>query len=229
MRILTSLSVIALLLSVGCTPRHYTATAVIELLRADPDSRSLEANQLAMTGSRTETEIAVIESSTILKGVIKQLKSSNQANSFISPYEEEATAENLANILKKYRSVEVTEPGLRLNVSYAHPDPEIAALVANTFAKEYIDYTLKLYIDNSMKAVEDLRIRADQQKERVEEIELILAENNFAAEYKKPLERDLEVQKTFHKALIDRMTQERAIIGGRSSARIVDLATPPTK
>jgi hypothetical protein len=48
--------------------------------------------------------------------------------------------------------------------------------VANLFADEFINYNLTLNIDGSMKAVEDLRIRADQQKERVEELELKLAE-----------------------------------------------------
>ena len=48
--------------------------------------------------------------------------------------------------------------------------------IANLFADEFINYNLTLNIDGSMKAVEDLRIRADQQKERVEELELKMAE-----------------------------------------------------
>ncbi|HBM85781.1 MAG TPA: hypothetical protein DD423_03180, partial [Opitutae bacterium] len=51
-----------------------------------------------------------------------------------------------------------------------------AARVANLFADEFINYNLTLNIDGSMKAVEDLRIRADQQQVRVEELELKLAE-----------------------------------------------------
>jgi len=52
----------------------------------------------------------------------------------------------------------------------------VAAEVANLFAKEFIDYNLKLNIDGSMKAVEDLRIRADQQRNQVEELEYKLAD-----------------------------------------------------
>lgn len=63
-----------------------------------------------------------------------------------------------------------------VNVAYTHPEPEIAADVANLFAEEFINYNLTENIDASMVAVEGLRIRADQQKERVEEIELKLAE-----------------------------------------------------
>src|SRR5690606_65171 len=57
-----------------------------------------------------------------------------------------------------------------------HPDPVIAARVANLFAEEFIYHNLTHNIDDSMKNVEDLRIRADQQRARVEEIELKIAE-----------------------------------------------------
>ena len=65
---------------------------------------------------------------------------------------------------------------LMINVAYSHPYPDVAAEVANLFAQEYIDYNLKLNIDASMKDVEDLRIRADQQEDRVEELDMKLAE-----------------------------------------------------
>ena len=61
-------------------------------------------------------------------------------------------------------------------VAYSHPDPAIAAEVANLFAKEFIDYNLRLNIESSMKAVDDLRDRATQQKDLVEALELKLAE-----------------------------------------------------
>ena len=79
-------------------------------------------------------------------------------------------------VLAKNRKVIPRRMSLMINLAYSHPDPFIAAEVANLFAKEFIDYNLKLNIDGSMKAVEDLRIRADQQKDRVEELELKLAE-----------------------------------------------------
>jgi hypothetical protein len=64
---------------------------------------------------------------------------------------------------------------LMIGVAFSHPDPIIASEIANFFANEFIDYNLKLNIDASMKAVEDLRIRADQQKDRVEELDLKLS------------------------------------------------------
>ena len=79
-------------------------------------------------------------------------------------------------LLGKHRKVMPQRMSLMIGVAYTHPDPVIAARVANLFADEFINYNLTLNIDGSMKAVEDLRIRADQQKERVEELELKLAE-----------------------------------------------------
>jgi capsular exopolysaccharide synthesis family protein len=79
-------------------------------------------------------------------------------------------------VLGRNRGISQQRGSLMVNIAYTHPDPIIAADVANLFAKEYIDHNLKLNIDGSMKAVEDLRIRADQQKERVEELDLKLAE-----------------------------------------------------
>ena len=79
-------------------------------------------------------------------------------------------------VFGKNRKVLPQRISLMIGVAYTHPDALIAARVANLFADEFINYNLTLNIDGSMKAVEDLRIRADQQRERVEELELKLAE-----------------------------------------------------
>ena len=63
---------------------------------------------------------------------------------------------------------------LVLQVQYAHPDKFIAAKIANLFVDEYIAYNSRLRIEDSMKAVEDLKERADQQKKKVEEIAINL-------------------------------------------------------
>ena len=63
-----------------------------------------------------------------------------------------------------------------VNIGYTHPNPIMAAKIANLFGDEYINTMLSQNIDASMKAVEDLRKRAAQKKNRVEELELKLAE-----------------------------------------------------
>lgn len=230
MRIPTYLALSLLLLSVGCTPKHYTATAIIQIIRDDPSAMSSEANRLRAYESKIEAAVVALESITLLKKVIEKLESSNQVNNLIIPYKKEATTESLVTILKKYRSIEVARPSQLLHVSYAHPDPEIAALVVNTFAKEYIDYAIKLDFDSSMKAIEALRIRTDQQKIRIAELEQRLTQDNLTAEEISSLERDLKVQSNFHMALLSRIRSEKTHINLRvPPARIIDLASPPKK
>lgn len=95
-----------------------------------------------------------------------------------------------------------------------------------------MNYCRKLNVDESMINIEDLRFRAVQQKNRVEELELKLAElresSSTIQEYDALL-RDFEVQQKFFRALNSRMTQEKACNGTllRKYPRITEPATPP--
>ncbi len=59
---------------------------------------------------------------------------------------------------------------LILNIQFQHPNPKIAARVANLYASEYIAYTSRLRTDESLKAVDELKDRAEQQRKRVDEM-----------------------------------------------------------
>ena len=65
---------------------------------------------------------------------------------------------------------------LIINVAYTHPDPAIASEVANLFAQTFIAYNYDLNIDGSLEAVDDLKVRANQQRAVVEKLEMQLAE-----------------------------------------------------
>jgi capsular exopolysaccharide synthesis family protein len=161
----------------------YTSVAMVQLLRDDPSAMQqvgvgeLEPNQIR-TAEDLNTQISVLNSGKIIQGVERRLQD-DERERFMAPY---ADALNFTGplspveILGKYRKVLPQRMSLMIGVAYTHPDPVIAARVANLFADEFINYNLTLNIDGSMKAVEDLRIRADQQRERVEELELKLAE-----------------------------------------------------
>lgn len=160
----------------------YTAVAQVQLLRDDPSAMGDNGIEMEMNQIRgaedLNTQISVLESSSILQGVEQRLQDDVRER-FMAPY---AGALSLSGplspleVLGKNRKIIPRRMSLMVNIAYSHPDPIIAADVANLFAKEFIDYNLKLNIDSSMKAVEDLRIRADQQKDRVEELELKLAD-----------------------------------------------------
>ena len=162
----------------------YTAVSQVQLFRDDASAlgaigqgAEMEQNQI-LSAEDLNTQISVMESLSIIKGVEQRLQDELRLR-FMAPYEDTLSLSGPLTpleILAKYRKIVPRRMSLMVNFAFSHPDPIVAAEVSNLFAKEFIDYNLKLNIDGSMKAVEDLRIRADQQKDRVEELELKLAE-----------------------------------------------------
>ena len=162
----------------------YTAVSQVQLFRDDASAlgaygqgTEMELNQI-LGAEDFNTQIIVFESLNIMRGVEQRLQDEMRER-FMAPYMDTLSFSGPLTpleVLAKNRKVIPRRMSLMINLAYSHPDPIIAAEVANLFAKEFIDYNLKLNIDGSMKAVEDLRIRADQQKDRVEELELKLAE-----------------------------------------------------
>ena len=159
----------------------YTAASQVQLFRDDASAlgQGVEMEQNQIRGAEDlNTQISVLESSSIIKGVEQRLQDEMRER-FMAPYTDALSLSGPLTpleILGRNRKIVPRRMSLMITIAYSHPDPIVAAEVANLFAKEFIDYNLKLNIDGSMKAVEDLRIRANQQKERVEELELKLAE-----------------------------------------------------
>lgn len=159
----------------------YTAAATVQLFRDDPsalgDTMQMEQNQI-QSAEDLNTQISILESATIITGVEQRLQDEMRRR-FMAPYTDAFSLRGPltpAEVLGRNRKIMPRRMSLMINIAYSHPDPVVAAEVANLFAKEFIDYNLKLNIDGSMKAVEDLRIRADQQRNRVEELEYKLAD-----------------------------------------------------
>jgi len=158
----------------------YTAVAMVQLLRDDPSamaSAEMEMNQIR-SSEDLNTQISVLNSGAIVLGVERRLQD-DERERFMAPYADALSFTGPltpTQMLAENRKIMPQRGTLMIGVGYNHPDPVIAARVANLFADEFINYNLTLNIDGSMKAVEDLRIRADQQKERVEELELKMAE-----------------------------------------------------
>ena len=162
----------------------YTAVSQVQLFRDDASAlgvmgqgAEMEQNQI-LSAEDLNTQISVMESLSIIRGVEQRLQDELRLR-FMAPYEDTLSLSGPLTpleILAKNRRIVPRRMSLMVNFAFSHPDPIVAAEVSNLFAKEFIDYNLKLNIDGSMKAVEDLRIRADQQKDRVEELELKLAE-----------------------------------------------------
>lgn len=159
----------------------YTAATKIQLLRDDPSPlqpmTELEPNKILSTED-FNTQIDILNSITIIKRVKERLKADELA-AFMEPYEEKTMAGVLVtpiDVLGKNRRVLPQRMSLTVMVSYTHPDPIIAARIANLFAEEFRDYNQMLNIDSSIRAVQALKERVEQQRDRVGEIELQIAE-----------------------------------------------------
>jgi len=152
--------------------KRYTAAASIEILARDPVVMKVqEVRDSDLRGPEDlNTQVKILESGTIVEMVAQHL-TTDETKALMAPYEgsggepalpEEVLAEN-----RKVLPVRLTRI---LQVSYSHPDPAIAARVANLFVEEFMDYNVRWRVDESMRAVEDLKVRAEEQSKKVQEL-----------------------------------------------------------
>ncbi|MFO7725295.1 MAG: polysaccharide biosynthesis tyrosine autokinase [Oceanipulchritudo sp.] len=163
-------------------PKVYRAAASVEILRQKDRVFQTEdvVRQEVVNAEDFNTQIKILESLNIVQAVDERLKGSLRTR-FLEPYEEglDATlrgSKSVAQILYANRNVSPARLSLVVNILYDHPDPEIAATVANYFAEEFIDFNRNEQIEGSLRAVDDLRAQADQQLVKIKEMEMQLAD-----------------------------------------------------
>lgn len=163
-------------------PKVYRAAASVEILRQKDKVFQIEdvVRQEVANAEDFNTQIKILESLNIVQAVDERLKGSLR-NRFLAPYEKGLDAtlrgtRSVSEILYGNRAVAPVRLSLVVNILYAHPDPEIAAIVANYFAEEYIDFNRNKQIEGSLRAVDDLRSQADQQLAKIKEMEIRLAD-----------------------------------------------------
>lgn len=168
---LISLALVSLCF-VGCSPKHHTATVKIQLL--DPLEESvqsgLEMNSLG-PAINVNANSSILASNAMLTRVAKGLRSRGVEQDFVAPYKETATGENVRFILESNRWIKRDEGAQVLELAYAHPDPNMAVKVANIYAEAFIDFLIELRMKSEGMAVEDLSIRAGQQKDLIRSLE----------------------------------------------------------
>lgn len=171
--------VVAFILIVGAvavytftrTPR-YTAEATVEVFHRTPTV--LQTNQALDTQVSTaedlNTQVNILESHAIIQGVAERIKGDFRER-FMAPYLLPGrSSPPLFQILLRNRAVLPQRLSYIIAIHYDHPDKNIAAAVANLFADEYISYNEKLRVSQSMEAVDELRLRADEQRKKVDAI-----------------------------------------------------------
>lgn len=153
--------------------KEYESTATIQIFRRDPNIMQVQAvmDNEVRSAEDLNTQIKVLESAAIAQRVAERL-TGNDLRQFLAPYEKTAAGEVLTPVavLLDNRRIVPQRLSLFVFVQYRHPDRQIAAKVANLFVDEFITYNARVRIEESMKAVEDLKVRAEQQRKKVAEL-----------------------------------------------------------
>ncbi len=207
----------------------YEASGMLQIWSGEQNEKPNEIRD--SFESPIERAQSILGSSRLTKEVA--LKLSDEEREHFSKYYPQDT--EITSILQAHRSFQRMRHSMMLKVNYRHPDPKIAAKVANLYMREFIDYMLMTEIDTRMKEVEDLRIRADRQSTRIEELRAELQELKLQeatepspelSEKLKALESDFKVQEDLRTAIQEKFKEHRVMIGLREPlARIVDEAS----
>jgi succinoglycan biosynthesis transport protein ExoP len=153
---------------------EFQSVASVQLLRNGPVVMQVQevVNNDIRSAEDLNTQVKVLESFAIIQRVSDRL-TGEELKTFMAPYLKTSSTGSTttpAEIIYRNRKIVPVRLSLVLQVQYSHPDKVIAAKVANLFIDEYIAYNSRQRIEDSMKAVDDLKERAEQQKKKVEEI-----------------------------------------------------------
>jgi len=147
----------------------YQSVATVEILKHGAQiMRVADIVESSVTSDADfNTQIGILESRAIVENVVKQL-SPEELNQLTAPYQKQDLSP--AAVILGGRFVAPQRSSLITSVVFRHPNPKIAARIANLIAREFITYSSKVRVDETMKAVVDLKDRAEQQRHHVEEL-----------------------------------------------------------
>ncbi len=163
--------------------KEYTSGVRVRILRSDSGPMGGDAmvdeNDRIANLEDFNTQIQIMESNTIINAVDDRLKGDERVR-FLAPFEGEDSELQgplfTQKILFANRSIKPQRASLVADILYNHPDPEIAASVANYFAEEYRKYNINLNLEEARKSVADLKRKSEEQRNKVRSIEIQGAE-----------------------------------------------------
>lgn len=161
-------------------PKEYTATAtmIIDSKSKDPFTGQLLPS--LMFPGYMATQIDIVNSSQVANKVVRELKlvdSPGTREQFMEATEGKGTIEQwLSDLLLNKLNVEPSRESSIISIGFTGTDPRFAAIVANTFAKNYIETSLELRLAPAKQNADWF----DQQITRLRE-KLDLAQQNLTA------------------------------------------------
>ncbi len=157
--------------------KQYTAAATVEIMRRDAVVMKVEeVRDNDIRGPEDlNTQVKLLESSAIIEKVAERIVGPD-AKAFMAPFEKGGSGDPVypRELLEANRKIIPVRQTRMIAVTYTHPDPTVAAKVANLFVDEYVNYNARQRMAESMKAVEDLKNRADSQSKKVQELAINL-------------------------------------------------------
>jgi capsular exopolysaccharide synthesis family protein len=150
---------------------YYAGVVTIQILKHGPQVlRVADVVESSITSDTDfNTQIKVLESMAIIQNVAARL-TPDEIKLLTDPYKSgSGEAPSPATIISK-RRILPQRMSLITTIEFMHPNAKMAARIANLIAAEYISYNSRLRVEESLKAVDDLKDRADQQRKRVDEI-----------------------------------------------------------
>jgi chain length determinant protein EpsF len=159
-------------------PKEYTATVtlIVDSKSKDPITGQLLPSQLFP--GYMATQIDVINSSRVANKVVTDLKLADSPGTheqFMNATEGKGNINQwLSELLLKKLNVEPSRESSTISLSFSGSDPNFAAIVANTFAKSYIETNLDLRLAPARKTAEwfdqqivQLRENLDQAQQKL--------------------------------------------------------------
>jgi capsular exopolysaccharide synthesis family protein len=150
----------------------YQSTATVQIFRRDPVVMQVQGilDNEVRSAEDLNTQVKLLESASIIQKVATRLTGPDLER-LLAPYRRpDGPAPSAQGIIAAGRQILLQRVSLIVNVQYQHRDPVVAAQVANLIADEYIAYNEKVRTDESLKAVEDLRDRAEEQRKKVDQL-----------------------------------------------------------
>ncbi|MFM9029551.1 MAG: GumC family protein [Opitutaceae bacterium] len=165
----------ALVYTLGET-KLYQSSATVQILRRDltpmPGVQQVAESEIR-SAEDLNTQIKVIESTTLIRRVAEKLKGED-LRQFLAPYEKSekphGEAVFVTETINRNRKVIPQRLTLVVTVSYQHPDRVLAAKIANYFVEEYMNYNRGIRDADLAKAVDDLQVTVDSQRRKVDEL-----------------------------------------------------------
>jgi len=134
----------------------------------------VDAQMMQGTEDVIQRHLIQINSGTMLSRVVQSLSPEEQEAVVALYRSEENPNPSVGGIIR--RSAKITQAGVVFYLTFQHRDPEVAALLANAYADEYINYMLDRAGQSNESAIRFLRARVEETGDRVRDGELRLQE-----------------------------------------------------